>query len=406
MIDYMNHRTPHIFLFYLLLLFPGYFFYHIAHSMGYTPYVGWFGILVIAGVFLFVINTYIKILFRQQDVNLVALPITLPVILLFSIMIIATALNHLQRAYDYINTEGLIWNVTNILLMLGFYLISKRLCIKSKSSFTLLMIVIYIFYSVFTYYFYSSVNHTIILPNDMAADKSNVASYQSMAMCILYTMLILCPFVAGKVVKTLLFLSSICLLYFVGARTEFFLACAVIPFFLYINYGLKVVVGMLVVSVMVTPFAFMAFEVNDRFSSTISELLSGGARNELLKKGVQGIIDSPFAGDYLGQIRDYGTPGAYIHNALSMYQQYGVVAFIIYMYLTFVSLVVGVGYIKFAKNHVQFEVLVYTSITSFIGVILAKSIGWPLPAFAWGMCCVVLVCMARMMRIRREEISR
>jgi hypothetical protein len=52
-------------------------------------------------------------------------------------------------------------------------------------------------------------------------------------------------------------------------------------------------------------------------------------RSKAFWSGIAGIQQSPFWGDYAGQFRD-GANGAYIHNLLSAWRQYGIVAFLIY----------------------------------------------------------------------------
>jgi hypothetical protein len=342
------------------------------------------------------------ILTNKQSINVDSLIISGPTFLFFSIILLVTALNHFLSSSSFIDTAGLIWGIINIILMLGFYLIAKKINIQSGSLFSTSIVFVYFIFIIFTVIFYSEINQTIILPTEMAANKDNVASYQSMAMCVLYTSIMMCPFINSRALKTFLLLSSVGLLYLVGSRTEFFLLASIIPVYIYIQYGVLVFTIFGVLTVPIAMLAAATLDLSGRFANIFSELQPGGARYELLAKGLDGIANNPIIGDYLGQVRDYGSPDAYIHNIFSVYQQYGLFAFLIYFYLTVASLTIGLRFLRFARHSVHVEILIYSSIVSIIGVLISKSLGWPLPAFAWGMSCVVLTMMAR----RQDKVLR
>lgn len=109
-------------------------------------------------------------------------------------------------------------------------------------------------------------------------------------------------------------------------------------------------------------------------------------RAEYMAKGVEAIKRSPILGDYGGQVRDFKNPGAYIHNMLDVWRQYGIIAFIIYAGLC-------VGGVAFALWQVlrlkkMDPLWVLTAIISGYVFVLsagAKSVFWPLVAFGWGM---------------------
>lgn len=384
-----------LFKLYLVLLFPGFFFYHIAHSLGMLPYLGWFGgVLLLGVVFMSFVSAW-ELLTGKRRVGLSSAPIAVPAALFFIYCIAVVILFHLLSGEKYITTEGLVWNGVNLLQLIGFYLIGKRLSLSSDKSLIVILVVVYGLFAQGALYFYSPQNHTMILPSENDLDGEASASYQSMAMCVLYTMLALGLFISSRALKTTAMLLSVVILYFVGSRTEFFLLAAVVPVFLWINYNKSVLVVLALVFSPVLLYVIGNMEFNERFASTISELGSGSSRYDLLYVGMQGIVENPILGDYLGQVRDSGTTGAYIHNALSVYQQFGLLAFVLYMWLTVCSLMVGLFNIKYARRIPEVEVLIYTSLISLVGILVSKSIGWPLPALAWGVACSVLIMRKR-----------
>jgi hypothetical protein len=389
----MNTRPSSVLTLYLLLLFPGFFMFHVAHSLGYVPYFGWFGGLLVLGIaFLYGRGVY-RVVVNGQRISTVHASISIPVQMFFFYVLAVTAVMHVFSGYDYVNMEGLVWNLTNLILLLGFYLLGRNLNVKMGGLLTVLLLCAYLGYMYFTFQFYSSLNGTIILPVETESAADSTASYQSMAMCVLYTAIALCPFVRSRFLKSTLLLMSVAILYFIGSRTEFFLLCLVAPVFIYINFGMRGAIGLALLALPVVIYLAATLEVNERFAGIFEELGSGSSRTELMLAGMKGIFDNPIFGDYLGQVREHGNVGAYIHNGLSVYQQFGLVGFLLYMYLIVCSLIIGLLYLSQAKQYPQLEALVYASIISLVGVLISKSIGWPLPALAWGLACSVMLTM-------------
>lgn len=386
----MTIKRPELFKIYLFLLFPGYFFFHVAHSEGFMPYIGWFGILIVFAILFTSAKTGLMVITAKQKINLNSAAISVPAALFFSYMLFATILNHTAGNYEhYITAEGLRWSIENIMLLLGIYIIGSNLNITESRIHTLTLTLCFIGFAYFTYRYYNQLNNTIWLPREIDPSGSTIASYQSLASAVLYT-IVLCTFIKSRVVKTTIFTSSTITLYFIGSRTEFFLMLSIMPVYVYINYGLRLTLTMAAASIPIIIFALLNYGVNERYASLISGSSSASERTILLQSGIEGIIQSPLWGDYLGQVREFGTVGAYIHNALSVFQQYGIVAFLLYCYLTVSALVVGLKYISLAKSNMLIETLIYISIISTVGIIVSKSIAWPYPALAWGLACLAL----------------
>lgn len=386
----MTIKRPELFKIYLFLLFPGYFFYHVAHSEGLAPYIGWFGTLIVFVILLTSAKTALMVLTAKQKINLNSAAISVPAALFFSYMLFATILNHIAGNYEhYITAEGLRWSIENIMLLLGIYIIGSNLNIKESRFHTLTLTLCFIGFAYFTYRYYSQYNNTIWLPREVDPSASSIASYQSLASAVLYTTA-LCAFIRSRVVKSAIFALSTITLYFIGSRTEFFLMLSIMPIYVYINYGLRLTLAMAVASIPVIIFVLFNYGVNERYASLISGSSSASERTILLQSGIEGLMQSPLWGDYLGQVRDFGNVGAYIHNALSVFQQYGIVAFLLYCYLTVSALVVGLKYVSLAKSNMLIETLIYISIISTVGIVVSKSIAWPYPALAWGLACLVL----------------
>lgn len=115
-------------------------------------------------------------------------------------------------------------------------------------------------------------------------------------------------------------------------------------------------------------------------------------RVEYMMKGWEGIERSPIVGDYAGQVRDFNSAGAYIHNMLGVWRQFGIVAFIIYAGLCFGGAAFAVSQVVFREK--TDPVWVLTAMVSGYVLVLtfgAKSVFWPPIALGWGMVAARLI---------------
>lgn len=113
---------------------------------------------------------------------------------------------------------------------------------------------------------------------------------------------------------------------------------------------------------------------------------SWGERSEFLATGIDDIQRSPIWGDYAGQIRDHGSAGTYIHNALSAWRQYGLIAFVLYGGLCFLPPIYAAWRMLWGKDTSP-EWLLAAMVGGYCAVlaVFAKAIFWPMPALAWGL---------------------
>uniref|UniRef100_A0A6M3M0L8 O-antigen ligase n=1 Tax=viral metagenome TaxID=1070528 RepID=A0A6M3M0L8_9ZZZZ len=299
-------------------------------------------------------------------------------------------INHAIRTDEYITFDGLIWSVTNLILMYGALLIGKNLYISESKIISFFLAISFAFFCWGTYTYYSAANSTLILPIPDGANPESVATYQSMAVCVLYTFILLGTKIRSKASKGALLSVSIILLYYIGARTELFLALSIAPLYLIIHYNAKKIAAYSSAILLSAVTVSILYGFNDRVISSFSSNESVSERFILLDAGMNGISDSPLFGDYLGQYRDFGNFGSYIHNALSVAQQFGIFEFSLYMYLCITTLLVSLLAFRLAREDSFAESLVYMAATSLIAVCAAKPIGWPFPCIAWGMACIML----------------
>lgn len=124
-------------------------------------------------------------------------------------------------------------------------------------------------------------------------------------------------------------------------------------------------------------------EKNPRMLSIITGLErdeSKIARDNLLQVGLGRTLDSPIKGDYGGVISESGSIGSYIHSILSYWQTFGLIPFIIVVYL----LVLQPIYIAYKSyrnkekpgSNIAFNLAIYTVLL----LAISKSYTWH---YAW-----------------------
>lgn len=126
----------------------------------------------------------------------------------------------------------------------------------------------------------------------------------------------------------------------------------------------------------------------ERYAETLDlgSSKSWAERQKYLASGWAAIKASPITGDYGSQIRDYGFFGSYIHNALSAWSQYGILAFILYLALTLSVPAVAAWQVLWRQSdHPLWLMTLFVGGVAAAMVLAVKAVYWPLPALAWGL---------------------
>lgn len=105
-------------------------------------------------------------------------------------------------------------------------------------------------------------------------------------------------------------------------------------------------------------------------------------REYLYHENVNKIINSPILGDYASH-RQIGD-GTYIHNALSAWQQFGILGFLFYILLIYTPLVMAIFYFFKDKNKYNIYPFLFISIYVAILCTATKPIFWPYAGISIG----------------------
>lgn len=377
------------------LIFPGYFLFHIIYARGLFPYMPWLAcsMVVVVLCFFYITAALVirgRLFFERSSVFITAL-VFFCILSIFSV----SMLNHIFNPSEYIVGAGLSWSMMVVLGLVSMFFLGLIYKGGQSSSLAILAVFLQLSMVVASVALHDPLYGTVHLASYSAAwvDKSKLATYQGLAMSLFYFTLLTMPFIRAPFIRFLTLVLCAFGLYFIGARTEMVFVLICFALFLMCRVGVVgnfFLAGTVVLAFMIPVFFDMGpFEVSDRYSVS-QEDASYLERSLFFRGGINSILESPIMGDYLGQVRDYGSQGAYIHNLLSVWQQYGLAAFLSYSFLCLVSILVVMVNWSSIKSCPELELLLYLSVTTFVAVLFAKSIAWPMPGLSWGIACKVI----------------
>lgn len=158
------------------------------------------------------------------------------------------------------------------------------------------------------------------------------------------------PLAKSTAAKTLFALAGAVVLAISLSRTAFFIYCLAVLVPLW-PAQIRHRVGLIGVVAILTATYFLMFDFDGSmlsglrvFQSFFGDALDNSLtlRNVLLSARMLAIIENPVFGDYWGQVTSLGYGGMYIHNILSWWEQFGVLAFLLVSY----SLILCAGQVR------------------------------------------------------------
>lgn len=373
--------TPYLF----FALFAGFVLYHLGIAYQLIPAFagGYFGIasLIVAVIYVLRIPKILSFNFKS---NLVVSFVHI------SIFIYALAVTLISAAYEYNFNHPVVIQSLNTLTLwvslftLGFYLVRSN----TQKTFKLN----YLFFILFSIYiiFYIVTTQSVMfnLSTVLSDETEGVSGYQSLARNLFVICLFLLSF-SSKAVNIITFiLTSVFVLFFLGARSEFavFLLLSAVYMLLKSRNNYKYFIISLI-SILLTSILFIIFKDNILDSRQFqlldySDSSSWNARERLKEEGMKTIFNNPVFGSF-GAHAASGDIGRYIHNSLSAYVNYGLYFFISYIFISLYATTLSfLNILKTNSNVWTFSFLI--NLGCLLLIIFAKPVFWPIPFLAWG----------------------
>ena len=210
--------------------------------------------------------------------------------------------------------------------------------------------------------------------------------------------------------KIALFMSSTYFLYLLGSRSSlyFFLVVFIVYLFkfFFVRRKLFARIGLITVVLFGILIFVLSVDLNLVTDNRMLRIISSSnrvtdysqiARNSILVAGIDNIKENWFWGDYLAEFRVRGGWGAYIHNILSYWEEYGIVVFIMFIYQCLFTLVYNVRrFFSISGKVVEFST--YIAIFCVLSVIFTRSYIYHYAWLAFGL----TTCLMKI--IKKEEV--
>jgi len=221
--------------------------------------------------------------------------------------------------------------------------------------------------------------------------EQNIASYQGFARSAAITIFAIACQIHRKQNRVIFFLTSLPLLFLLGARSEFYgfvFSFFFLEFFRSIRRPSNLV--LFFIFPVIIALATLFFIDNLPSSRQLSALdldsdSSWSARTEMANFAWQQILESPIIGVYGGHYMFNGEAGAYAHNILSAWVSFGLLGFLLVSFISLTSMITCTRAVLRKSPSNTWILAFYVNAFSTLLLLVAKPIFWPIPALAWGL---------------------
>lgn len=353
----------------LLILFPGFFIYHSMVAMSFIPAFlgGYFSLMSVA-----LLGIYA---FCSLFINKIRKELLLPYFIFIFWFIMVSIFYFLgdKQTNDYILYQwSLIAIISNIICFCIFSNLNLNRKIKRSLIFSLCLMVVIILLNI------DSSGRFLLA----VSDNDSVASYQAFGRSLLVVGFITFILTQGWS-RFVIVVLSIFALYFNTARSEFvFFIIAIVLYygldFLIKRNSLNKYINLFLIIVTVSGSIYFMKQITfDDLNRTaqlidISNSSSFAGRKELQDYAVNSIVNNIFFGNY-GYYMDRFGKGGYVHNALSILADFGLFAFILYVFsVVYLWIYSIVQFFKMSSDNHYIKLLLLCSTCLLIAMITSK----------------------------------
>ncbi|MGR6842877.1 hypothetical protein [Acinetobacter baumannii] len=365
---------------FIFLLSTGFIIYHsFLNESLIPPFLGGFFGPVAALSFIFFLPTFIRVINDSVKANAFLFLIGISSLIIAFIVTATNSINGITEVHLQ-SYELIFYWIT--MYVLGFYFLQsdKRKILKYNTIFLTI-------YTIYAIYFLISEGRVML--NFGLSEEETASNYQSIARSFLIIALIVISY-AKKISHEILFSAvSFFLLFIVGARSEFY--AFIILLLLYhsiFTFKKKSSLVILTLSIAVVSAIFIKYfdVISQSRQFQVLDLGTTGSWNvrETFKEyALLQISQNPFWGSF-GSHASLGTVGAYSHNVLSGYVNYGLFFFL--SYLLFFSWAAFYSTVKMFENpnDKDWKFCSLTLIIMLFLVLTAKPVFWPVLYLSFG----------------------
>jgi len=374
--------------FFFVVLFWGYILYNFAILFGAPSFLGgYFGLATALGAVVF------SILAKPTIINSFRASYFFTFLSLGSLLwvIAITAISYLDSNASAARAQSLTLIVAWIALYCtGFYIVFAE---KEKlRKLSIFLIFLFLGYTIY----YISTNVAFMLPfvKGGEVDDDNLASYQGIARNLLIAGILITAYTKKRIHNLVLAIIISFILFMVGARSEFYAFILLVLSYHFLS-AYKVKSGFIVIVLFAVVSAGLFINYYEKIAdsrqlniTSVSKDESWQLRQQMQDFSIQIIKDHPVFGQFGGH-GYYGSTngnniGAYSHNALSGYTNYGLLFFILFIAMCYLSFIYST--LKFIKNPKDEDwafAFLFTLLIAFL-ITLAKPVYWSVIYMSWG----------------------
>lgn len=382
----MENKLQRFAVFSWLVLFPGFFLYHLAiASFDIFPVLGGlFGPYSLLATVVFLVgclkcrNSYVVSAYQV-------------LVALFMISLIAWTSLHYLLAFE--SGIGLATRQSAELTVLLTCLYFSARFLPEKVATLRNLFEVFIFAVMLFLVIYVFVTGQLTFDARRWSGVEEISTYQGFARSIAFALLLVVAERDGVFARIILSVAGVVVLFLLGARSEFAAFLIVVGALLLVIGRRNLVKGLLFSAAPLGVGLFVvSLSVLDLANSRQFELLSldqsssWAARVAYMEAGLRQVAAHPILGDFGGHVSGDGSVGRYAHNALSAWVNYGVFGFFLYMLLTSWAFVGSVYRVLWLGDSRPGWVLCFlVSVFVTVLVVAAKSVFWPMVALSWGL---------------------
>lgn len=276
------------------------------------------------------------------------------------------------------------------LFILGFYFVlSDKTKILKLSVFFISLIFLYCIY----YYFKEN---KLMLPfGTSQIENEDISGYQGLARNIFVIGVLVLSLIQHKLINFLFSIIFLVVLFFIGSRSEF-LALLLVFLVFNIIFCFKKISNILYFLPLLACIIFYVLKNFDSLSESrqfnvfsLSKDDSWIERKQIESFALKQINENPILGDFGGHIRfhqnNIESVGAYSHNALSGYANFGILFFILFMVLCIIPVLRSLYELyKGDIDDKDWKFLLGLSIGVLFLIVFTKPVFWPITYLMWG----------------------
>jgi hypothetical protein len=374
--------------FFILYLFWGYIIYNFLILFGMPSILGgYFGLLTVIGSLgysLFFTKNMKKVISASYFFSFISLSC-----FIWALFITLLYINQPERTGAIFQSLTLLvsWYA---LFFSGFFL--PLINFQKFLSISKILLILFLGYTIF----YIQTTNLFMLPFTQGGDieDENLANYQGIARNLLVIGLILIAYTESRIKNLIWSIILAFLLFMIGARSEFYVfVLLIIAYHSIIAIKIKSSFIIIITIILFSLGAFINYyqEISESRQLNILDIshdASWSMRQEMKQFAILQIKESPIFGNFGGHTEFYGpagnSVGAYAHNALSAYVNYGLVFFILFIamcYLTFIFSMIQL--VKHPKDKEWVLSFLLTFMVAFL-VTFSKPVFWQIIYFSWG----------------------